>query len=56
VLSFFGGPDQFNNLGQILFHASFTDGSQGLFVASVPEPGTTLILTSLMPLILRRQG
>ncbi|MEO7317894.1 MAG: choice-of-anchor tandem repeat NxxGxxAF-containing protein [Chthoniobacteraceae bacterium] len=34
----------FNDAGQIAFRASFTDGSSGVFVASVPEPCTALLL------------
>jgi hypothetical protein len=39
--NFFGTRSAFNNLGQIAFTASFTDGSQGVFVTNlvaVPEP------------------
>lgn len=46
--------DMFNEAGQILFHASFTDGSEGLFVASVPEPATLLIfMAGLIPVLHR---
>ena len=31
-----GYPCGFNDLGQVAFEASFTDGSQGIFIASVP--------------------
>jgi hypothetical protein len=34
----------FDDLGNLFFRANFTDGSQGLFVARVPEP-TSLILS-----------
>ncbi len=36
-----GRPSGFNNLGQLAFLASFTDGSSGIFVSNlvaVPEP------------------
>ena len=36
-----GRPSGFNNLGQLAFQASFTDGSSGIFVSNlvaVPEP------------------
>ena len=36
-----GRPSAFNNLGQLAFYASFTDGSSGIFVSNVvavPEP------------------
>lgn len=37
---------QFNNLGQLAFHAAFTDGTQGVFLASVnaiPEPASVVL-------------
>ncbi|MBX9654124.1 hypothetical protein K2Y11_10950 [bacterium] len=33
-----------NNLNQLTFAASFTDGSSGVFVIAVPEAGTTTLL------------
>jgi hypothetical protein len=44
-----GRPSAFNNLGQLAFYASFTDGSSGIFVSNrvaVPEP-TSLLLAAL---------
>jgi hypothetical protein len=35
---------QFDDLGNLMFRANFTDGSQGVFVVSVPEP-TSLVLS-----------
>jgi len=34
----------FNDAGQFAFRAHFTDGSSGVFVASVPEPSVVLLL------------
>jgi hypothetical protein len=44
-----GLPSGFNDLGQLAFMASFTDGSSGIFVSNlvaIPEPAT-LILASI---------
>jgi hypothetical protein len=54
-----GRPRGFNNLGQVVFQASFTDGSQGIFVSSavaVPKPpGWALaILATAWPFRRRR--
>jgi hypothetical protein len=43
-----GRPSAFNNLVQLAFQASFTDGSQGIFVSNrvaVPEPSSLVLLT-----------
>lgn len=40
-LDFTGGASSFNNLGQVVFQASFTDGHRGVFLSNavaVPEP------------------
>jgi hypothetical protein len=37
----------FNNVGQIEFHAQFTDGSEGIFISNliaIPEPSSMLLL------------
>jgi hypothetical protein len=39
-----GFASAFNNAGQVAFRATFTDGSSGVFVASVPEPGGCALL------------
>ena len=36
-----GGRGTFNDAGQFTFQASFTDGSQGIFIATIPEPTTS---------------
>ena len=50
-----GRPSSFNDLGQLVFFASFTDGTEGIFVSNlvsaVPEPGS-IILLSLLPCLL----
>jgi hypothetical protein len=50
TLTFEGGSgDQdgfrsaFNDAGQVVFGATFTDDSSGIFVAQVPEPGSTIL-------------
>jgi hypothetical protein len=66
-LGFFGGtgnsdgrPSGFNDRGQLAFSASFTDGSQGIFVSNlvaVPEPSSVAIVGLSMALLLwPRQG
>jgi hypothetical protein len=45
-----GRGSGFNNLGQLAFWSSFTDGSSGIFVSNavaVPEPSTILLLLSV---------
>jgi hypothetical protein len=39
-----GFATAFNNANQLAFRATFTDGSSGVFVASVPEPAIALPL------------
>jgi hypothetical protein len=39
-----GFASAFNNAGQVAFRATFTDGSSGVFVASVPEPAGGVLL------------
>ena len=44
-----GRRSVFNDLGQIVFTATFTDGSSGVFisnVAAIPEPGSAILLLS----------
>ena len=48
-LSIYGGfgaehLDSVASGGLIGFHATFTDGTQGIFLATVPEPGASLLL------------
>lgn len=38
------GLASFNARRQVAFHAWFTDGSAGVFLAEVPEPGTLLLV------------
>jgi hypothetical protein len=57
-----GNSDGFNNLGQIAFSASFTDGSSGIFVSNavaIPEPASLILsLTSggALAFVFRRLG
>ena len=44
----------FNNKGQLLFRAGFTDGSSGLFVATIPEPTSVLLVGIGLSFIFRR--
>lgn len=48
------GVGQLNDLGQTLFYASFTDGSEGIFVATVPEPTSGMCLISGLLILLKR--
>ena len=53
-------PDQLryvlNDQGQLRFMAFFTDGTSGVFLATVPEPGgAALVLAALLPLVRRRR-
>ena len=52
-----GRPSSFNDLGQLVFHANFTDGSSGIFVSNlvaVPEPSSLALLTLAALAMLRR--
>jgi len=46
-----GRMSGFNDRGEVVFRASFTDGSQGVFVSNVvaiPEPSSVMLLMSLL--------
>ena len=45
---------QLNDLGQLPFWASFSDGSAGLFIATIPEPATLSLLPLSALMLLRR--
>ena len=50
-----GRPSAFNDLGQLAFRASFTDGSEGILVSdlgAVPEPHSSALLAVGAPLFL----
>lgn len=47
--------DRINDLGQFLILLTFTDGSEGLFLATIPEPTTALALLALATPLLRRR-
>ncbi|MEM7625551.1 MAG: choice-of-anchor tandem repeat NxxGxxAF-containing protein [Planctomycetota bacterium] len=39
-----GRPSPLNDAGQIAFQASFTDGSRGVFVATIPDPASIALV------------
>jgi len=45
-----------SDAGQLAFRLIFTDGSSGIFVATVPEPGTVAVLGVGLLGVLRRRG
>jgi hypothetical protein len=45
----------FNDAGQLAFSATFTDGTDGVFVATVPQPNLIPVLAFATPLLLRRR-
>lgn len=52
-----GRPSGFNDQGQIAFRASFSDGSEGIFVSDlviIPEPSSLALLALCTPTLLRR--
>lgn len=49
-------PLGFNNAGQIAVTLTFTDGSSGVFVASIPEPASLTILAATMAVTRRRRS
>ncbi len=51
-----GRPTSFNDAGQLAFQLGFTDGSSGIFVATIPEPGTLTLFAITLPWVLRRRG
>ena len=50
-----GTPTAFNDLGQLAFRAMFKDGTEGVFVATVPEPGAALAIMLTVPALFRRR-
>ncbi len=50
-----GRPIVFNNVGQLVFWLRFTDDSEGIFVATIPEPGTVALFVTGAGLMLRRR-
>jgi hypothetical protein len=55
-----GGEDglgiSFNDAGQLAFNLFFTDGTGGIFVATIPEPATaTLMLIAAVGCAARRR-
>jgi len=44
-----------NDAGQLTFGARFTDGSEGVFVAVVPEPATALLAAAVGALVALRR-
>ena len=55
-----GQSGGFNDLGQVAFYASFTDGSAGAFVTEVsvtiPEPSSVLLVVTACVGLLRRRS
>jgi hypothetical protein len=50
-----GRRSMFNEASELVFSATFTDGTSGVFVSTVPEPATMLpILTTILWLRRRR--
>jgi hypothetical protein len=41
-------PESFNSVNQLSFLAYFTDGTNGAFIATVPEPGALVLLASAL--------
>jgi hypothetical protein len=50
-----GMPSAFNDLGQLAFRAVFKDGTEGVFVATVPEPAGLAALVVAAGLLRRRR-
>lgn len=50
-----GMPTAFNDLGQLAFRAIFKDGTEGVFVATVPEPCAALAIVLAVPALFRRR-
>jgi hypothetical protein len=55
VLAGISQTGEINALGQLAVYADFTDGSQGVFVLSVPEPGAAAALIALALIARRRR-
>jgi hypothetical protein len=49
-------PNGFNNVGQVAFIAQFIDGTDGAFIAVVPEPSSLWLLIFATSLTLRPRG
>lgn len=49
-----GMPINFNDAGQLTFRLGFVDGSDGIFVATIPEPAALALVLLGIPMGLRR--
>jgi len=50
-----GGQRSFNNQGDFVFRAEFADGTEGILVASVPEPASLTLLIAGGAFLLKRR-
>ena len=55
TISDLGGRYGLNDAGQIAFVAQFTDGTSGVFLATVPEPTAVILLVPVLILATRRR-
>ena len=56
MIGVFFGTSGLNDAGQLAFRYSLADGTNGVAVASVPEPGSALLVTlGLAGLLSRRR-
>jgi hypothetical protein len=51
-----GQPLSLNDAGQVALSIFFTDGSQGIFLASIPEPGAAALVALTLTASLLRRG
>jgi hypothetical protein len=51
-----GQPFAFNDLGQLAYRATFTDGSQAIVVTTVPEPAVMVLGAMSAAYLLARRG
>ncbi len=51
-----GRPTSFNNAGQLALRIEFSDATAGIFVAIIPEPGTMVLVSVGLVVLMRSRG
>ena len=49
-------PQVFNDSSELVFQVTFVDGTEGIYIATIPEPVSVLLLGLMLPMVLRRSA